>query len=155
MEAFARWAGIRLPQARTTFDELAPSLVPVRTPIGKAWVLALDEESLRAGGEPPDPTTVRLLPSGDALWLLYDDERALLVPDPDLRARLWTSRVWPGALLLGGDIAGTWRRAGTRLSIEPWRDLTPAEREAVEAEAAALPLPDEGAITVRWPDRWS
>lgn len=65
----------------------------------------------------------------------------------------WTSRVWPGALLVGGEVAGTWRRANEKVSIQPWRRLTPREQEAVEAEAASLPLPGiQDRIRVRWDD---
>ena len=59
----------------------------------------------------------------------------------DQRALLWTSRVWPGALLVEGEIRGTWRRAQHAVRIETWARLSRAAREAVEAEAAALPLP--------------
>jgi len=62
----------------------------------------------------------------------------------------WTSRVWPGAVLVAGEIVGTWRRAQANLSVHPWRRLTRAERDAVEAEARSLPLPVEGQISVRW-----
>ena len=94
---------------------------------------------------------MRLLPSGDAYWLLWGADRDLLVPDPAGRDRLWTPRVWPGALLLSGEIAGTWRRAGSNLDVETWRRLSPTERHAVEAEAAALPLPGlDRPVTVRW-----
>jgi hypothetical protein len=73
------------------------------------------------------------------------------VPDPRLRGELWTSRVWPGALLVDGELAGTWRRANQNLSIQAWRPLTRAERGAVEVEAAALPLPGlPGPIRVTW-----
>jgi hypothetical protein len=57
--------------------------------------------------------------------------------------------VWPGALLVGGEVTGTWRRAGAALTVQPWRPLSPAERDAVTAEAQSLPLPD-GRVTVRW-----
>jgi len=67
--------------------------------------------------------------------------REPLVPDARRRAQLWTSRVWPGALLVDGEVAGTWRRAGAVVSIAPWRKLSPAEWAAVEAEARSLPLP--------------
>ena len=64
---------------------------------------------------------------------------------------LWTSRVWPGAVLVAGEVVGTWRRAQATLSISTWRDLSPSERAAVEAEAASLPLPGiERDIVVRW-----
>jgi hypothetical protein len=95
---------------------------------------------------------VRLLPSGDAYWLQHDAaHRELLVPGAEERAALWTPRVWPGALLVAGELVGTWRRAQADLSVEPWRRLTKAERGAVEAEAASLPLPGLTApVAVRW-----
>ena len=138
--AFADWAGIR-PRAagRAAFDALAGELTPVRTPIGDAWILAGDEPSFGAAAGRPAPA--RLLPSGDAYWLLQGADRELLVPDPDNRRALWTPRVWPGAVLVHGEIVGTWRRSQTDVTIESWRRLSPAEREAVEAEAESMPLP--------------
>jgi hypothetical protein len=59
--------------------------------------------------------------------------------------------VWPGALLLGGEIRGTWRRAHDTVTIETWNRFSRVQRAAVEAEAATLPLPRiERGITVRW-----
>jgi hypothetical protein len=144
---FAKWAGIGAGDGRSAFAALADELVPVRTPIGDAWILASDEASFVGGGgaanggRSADRPTVRLLPSGDAYWLLYGPDRALLVPDPKRRGELWTPRVWPGALLVDGDIVGTWRRADADVGIDTWRALSSVEREAVEAEAATLPLP--------------
>ena len=105
---------------------------------------------MRAPTRPPAPA--RLLPSGDAYFLLLRaDERALLVPQQDRRERLWTSRVWPGALLVEGEIRGTWRRAQHVVRVEAWSRLSRAAREAVEAEAAALPLPGlERPVEVVW-----
>lgn len=146
--AFAKWAGVGAKQAADAFDTLRPELLAVRTPIGEGVLLAEDEPLMRAV---PPAAPVRLLPSGDAFWLLWGQDRELLVPDPRLRDELWTSRVWPGALLLAGDIAGTWRRAGVTFSIDPWRSLTAGEREAIEAEAATLPIPGtDGRISVTW-----
>lgn len=151
LAGFATWAGIRPPGARAAFEGLDRELVPVATPIGEAWLLERDEPAMRAPG--PTPASARLLPSGDALYLLQGPDRDLLVPDGRLRDRLWTSRVWPGALLLDGEIAGTWRRSNARLTISPWRGLTAGERAAVEEEAASLPLPGlQGAIDVGWDD---
>jgi hypothetical protein len=147
--AFARWAGIGLAQGRDAFEALSRSLTPVRTPIGEAWILTRDEPAVRAPAGPA--AAARLLPSGDAYFLLQGADRELLVPEARHRALLWTSRVWPGAVLLAGDIVGTWRRAHADLTIQPWRRLLRAERAAVEAEAATLPLPGvEGQISVRW-----
>lgn len=148
-ESFARWAGLGANEAATAFDSLGRSLLPVRTPIGDASILARDEPAIRA--EPGAPAPARLLPSGDAYWLLQGADRELLVPDAGRRGELWTPRVWPGAVLIGGEIAGTWRRAQAKLTIDPWRRLLPTERAAVEAEAHSLPLPGiEGQMSVMW-----
>ena len=61
---------------------------------------------------------------------------------PRRRGELWTPRVWPGAILVGGEIAGVWRRASAAVSLSTWRTLSPTERDAVVAEAESLPLPD-------------
>ena len=148
-QTFADWAGVKEEAARATFDALNRSLTPVRTPIGDAWILARDEPGFR---EPPGPpAAARLLPSGDAYYLYWGAGRELLIADAELRAELWTSRVWPGAVLVAGEIVGTWRRAQANLSVQPWRWLTRAERDAVEAEAQSLPLPGvEGEVAVNW-----
>lgn len=148
--SFARWAGIRPPEARAAFEALAAkALTPVRTPVGEAWILASDEAAF---GEPRRPAApARLLPSGDAYYLLWGADRELLVPDATERAALWTTRVWPGALLVGGNIAGVWRRSAGQVSIEAWRRFSRAEREAVEVEALSLPLPGlDGSMAVHW-----
>ena len=147
--SFARWAGVGRAEAKRAFDGLTRSLTAVRTPIGDGWILTRDERELRAPAR--RSTSVRLLPSGDAYWLLHGADRELLVRDATHRNLLWTPRVWPGALLVAGEIVGTWRRAQGDLAIEAWRRLTRAERDAVEAEAASLPLPGvEGRTSVRW-----
>jgi winged helix DNA-binding protein len=148
--AFGLWAGIGPRPAVAAFEALGTSLTQVRTPVGDTWILAEDEAAFRAAPTPAAP--VRLLPSGDAYFLLQGADRDLLVPDADRRGALWTPRVWPGALLLAGEIAGTWRRAGAQVTVQSWRRLSPAERDSVEAEAESLPLPGvDKRIIVRWP----
>jgi len=149
-ESFARWAGIGLPRDRAAFDSLRGSLTPVRTPVGDAWILTRDEPTFRVASGPV--AAARLLPSGDAYTLgILSDDRELVVPDPDRRRDLWTPRVWPGALLVEGEIVGTWRRTQGTLTIQTWRRLSQAARDAVESEAASLPLPGlRGEIVVRW-----
>jgi len=151
-DAFGKWAGIKPPVARAVFDDLRASLIEVRTPIGDAWILADDEE---ASSQPPGPVApARLLPSGDSYYLCWGADRELLVSDPDHRDALWTSRVWPGAVMVEGEIVGTWRRSQHKVTIVPWQRLSPSAREAVEAEAASLPLPDlDRSIAVTWEDR--
>lgn len=147
--SFTDWAGIATRRGPVIFEALGASLLPVSTPLGEAWAVKSDEAGLRA--EPGTPAAARLLPSGDAYFLLQGADRELLVPEADHRALLWTSRVWPGAVLVNGEIAGTWRRANADLSIEPWRPLSSNELEAVESEAVSLPLPGiSSSIRVRW-----
>jgi winged helix DNA-binding protein len=127
--SFARWAGI--------------------TPRGGAWILSDDETAIRKPPGPDAPS--RLLPSGDAYYLLQGDDRKLLIPEAKRRAELWTTRVWPGALLVDGDVVGTWRRANEKVSIKTWRRLTAAEREAVVEETESLPLAGlPGPIVITW-----
>jgi hypothetical protein len=148
-DAFAGWAGIKRSEAHAAFDALGASLMPVRTPIGHAWILSEDEPAF---GEPAGPAApARLLPSGDTYFLLKGADRELLVPEADRRRQLWTPRVWPGAVLVAGEIVGTWRRAGAVVIVGTGRRLSPSERDAVETEAASLPLPGlTSPIVVRW-----
>ena len=149
--AFAQWAGIRTPLGHASHEALAGSLMSVRTPIGGAWILASDEATLRARHEPV--AGARLLPSGDSYFLLQGADRELLVPEPDRRGALWTSRVWPGAVLLNGELVGTWRRANTDVTVQPWRRLSEPERAAIRSEAESLPLPAAlKAVRVNWAD---
>ena len=128
---------------------LGQALTPVQTPIGAGHILTQDEAAFRAAPQPAAPA--RLLPSGDAYFLRHGSDRDLLVPDAERRRALWTPRVWPGAMLVGGEIAGTWRRADTVITVQPWRPLSGAERDAVAAEAECLPLPGAaGRMAVRW-----
>src|SRR4029078_4786620 len=114
-ESFAQWAGIGPREANSAFDRLVRSLVLVRTPVGDALILGRDEASFRAGAGPVAPA--RLLPSGDAFYLLQGRDRELLVPNTSRAGELWTSRVWPGAVLVDGEVVGTWRRADRTVSV--------------------------------------
>lgn len=148
-DSFGNWAGVKPKRAAATFDELADELVPVTTPTGDGWILATDEDDLRHG--PERPTGVRLLPSGDLYWMLWGDDRQLLVRDADRRDELWTPRVWPGAVLVDGEIVGVWRRSKRTATVTPWKRPSPATRHAVEAEAASMPLPEpDTPVEVLW-----
>jgi hypothetical protein len=49
----------------------------VQTPVGDAWIRSRDEPALRAGPGPVAPA--RLLPSGDAFWLLQGADAATTI----------------------------------------------------------------------------
>lgn len=148
-EAFAGWAGISKRLGPETFARLSDELTPVVTPIGDAVILSDDEDTLRRDGKPS--AVVRLLPSGDTYYLVSGIQRDLILADKALRNLLWTSRVWPGAVLMDGEIVGIWRRAQHQVVVETWRRLSNQDRDRVEAEASALPLPDlDRDVTVTW-----
>lgn len=152
VDAFAQWAGVKPPVAASTFQSIVDELVAVETPIGLAWMLADDITAAR-WADPGPPAPARLLPSGDAYYLQWGAGRDLLVPDVHRRDALWTSRVWPGAVLVDGEIVGTWRRSGVDVDITTWARLTVGQRDAVDAEAVALPIPgDHTCVQVRWYD---
>jgi hypothetical protein len=92
-EAFARWAGLGPRDGAAAFRALDRSLTPVQTPVGDGWILSRDEPALRA--EPGPVAPARLLPSGDAYWLLQGADQELLVPDPGRRRKLWTRGCGP------------------------------------------------------------
>jgi len=144
---FSKWAGVTQKEADATMAALEDELVTVRTPVGVGQMLADD---VAAAGEVDPPATVRLLPSGDAYYLRWGADRGLLVPDARRRSDLWTARVWPGAMLVDGEIVGTWRRSERRVDLNPWHRLSADQRGAIEVEAASLPIPGEGRITAHW-----
>lgn len=149
--AFAKWAGLAGRSGDAAFEALAAEIVPVSTPIGDAWMLAGDIADVRSDADPS--TATRLLPSGDTYYLLHGADRDLLVSDEVRRDTLWTSRVWPGAVLVDGEIVGIWKRSQHQVTVEPWGRLSRAARASIENEAASLPLPSlDRDITITWQD---
>jgi hypothetical protein len=83
---------------------------------------------------------VRLLAPFDP-WLQLR-ERATLVDDRTRAKDLWRNLGRPGAVVVDGEVVGTWRprSAGARLTImwEPWVRLTKAQVVQAEHEAGVL-----------------
>ncbi len=146
-ESFSQWAGVTAKQAQATFADLRAELTSVVTPMGIRLILTEDHPALTA--EPEPTAAVRLLPSGDTFYLLQGADRELLIADEERRSELWTSRVWPGAVLIDGEVVGTWRRNKGNVTISTWRSLSKRECEAVEAEASSFPL-QERRIALSW-----
>lgn len=103
--SFARWAGVIQSEALDIFRQLGKELRSVGTPVGDRYFLVSDEALLFS--KPSVTESTRLLPSGDAYFLVWDEDRDMIVPQSVHRAALWASRVWPGALLLRGELAGS------------------------------------------------
>jgi Winged helix DNA-binding domain len=111
-----------------------PEAVAVDVDGRKAWMLPAGE----AAEVPAD--LVRLLGPFDPL--LQARDRDVLVPESARHKALWPALGRPGAVLVGTDLAGTWRprAAGRRLTVRLglWRPLTRSTRDLVEQQAERL-----------------
>ena len=154
-EEFAWWSGGwagsfgattrgELSDAQQTFRSLETELTEVVLGGRKRWALRADRSSLERAGP---VETVRLLPAGDPY--LASPDRALLVPEPRARSELWPKSVWPGALLVNGELVGTWRRQVGRVTVRTWRPLETEVKEAVEEEVSGMPI-QSARKEVRW-----
>jgi hypothetical protein len=101
------------------------------------FALDADLDSLRSDGCAP---ALRLLGPFDAYLQLRD--RELLVEDEAQRKDLWRVLGRPGAIVVDGEVIGTWRprSSGKRLTIltEPWRSVTRRTRQDVAEQAERL-----------------
>ena len=94
----------------------------------------------RAPLPPADtPAPPRFLLRWDNLYLGHaSGARDRIVP-PRLRKRVYTvNTVMPATFLVDGFVAGTWRQERDRVTIEPWRRLTRAERTSLKSELDGL-----------------
>ncbi|ONH61643.1 hypothetical protein CcI49_05410 [Frankia sp. CcI49] len=100
------------------------------------WILAEDRDRLGHGAV----TSTRLLGPYDLF--LQARDRALLVGDQARAKALWPVLGRPGAVLVGGEVAGLWRPRQTagklRLNLTMWRPLTQALRASIDAQAERL-----------------
>lgn len=138
-EDYASWSGLGVGEARTAFEMIADQLIEVEFDDLSFYLLKdrageLDEPD--AGG-----LSVRLLPAYDSYLLGYRD-RALILDDMHAR------RVHPGgglirpALLVDGQVAGTWQlrkgRQAVTISVEPFEELSHEAARKLEREVADL-----------------
>lgn len=104
----------------------------------RAWVAADAVDALRTA---PAPRLTRLLPPLDP-WLQARD-RSLLVPDRAHQKALWRAIGSPGAVLVDGEVVGTWRskkagRGTLRVDVTPFQDLSRRVRQEVDDEAGRV-----------------
>jgi hypothetical protein len=125
----ANWAGLSIGDVEPALKRL--SLRRFKTEDGTDLV---DLEDLPLP-EADTPAPVRFLPTWDAA-LLAHARRALILPEQH-RPRIFNTKMPQsiGTFLVDGAVAGTWRPDGT---IEPFEDLSAAQRKAVDAEARRL-----------------
>ena len=152
---FARWLGIAPRHVAGLFGGLAGDTERVMLDGEPAWTLAGDT------GTPPRPHRgVRLLPYFD-VYVVAGQPRDRLYPGA-AAARALTPSGQAGnypVLLVDGVVGGVWhqRRSGRRLAltVEPLRELTPAQLRQLDDEAGlvgavmeATPALTVGPVTV-------
>ena len=98
----------------------------------------LPEALVDAVTRAPKPDGVALVPPNDPY--LRQVDRTLLVPDSKRRHQVWRALSGPGALLVDGEVAGTWRYRGSahEVTISPFDNLAPAQRTKAEKSAQRI-----------------
>jgi len=131
------WTGSTPQDAAETMKALAPELATVD--VGGEEVLMLHAD-VEVAQEAPRPSGLVMLPPED----VYINRLCgpLLAPNAELHGRLYPHAPLPGALVLDGEVAGTWRRRDRQFSVTPVPGRANGElAERVAEAAAALPLP--------------
>lgn len=128
----ASWAGLQIADVRRGAEGLA--LRPYRDEDGHALVDLED-------APPPDPgaaAPVRFLPHWDAVLLVHA-RRTGVLPEA-YRPRIFSTKnpFSVGTYLVDGAVAGAWSVRDGHVVLEPYVDLDPRVRKAVEQEREAL-----------------
>jgi hypothetical protein len=128
----AAWAGLTSTEARAAGKDL--DLVRYRDEAGSE-LIDLPHAPLP---DPAMPAPVRFLPHWDANLLVHTRRTGLL---PELyRPRIFSIRnpFSVGAYLVDGVVAGAWSVKDGRIELDPFHELSTADRRAVDGERAAL-----------------
>jgi hypothetical protein len=132
---FAAWLGIRSTEAQEWWDLVNDDLAEVDFD-GRRWMLAEDVDTLK---DATMPTGVRLLPPRDPYTQMRD--RSTIV-EKKHHSDVWKTVGEPGALLIEGEVSGTWRARmkGTRLEVTltPFASLAASLKKALTVEAEAI-----------------
>jgi hypothetical protein len=129
------WSG--LAHIQDTIRSLRPQLVVFRDERGEELFDLL--EAPRPDADPPAPP--RFLGEFDNMLLSYADRARIM--DETHRKRVFTTNgIIRATFLLDGFVAGTWKLAHkselAEMHLEPFRELTEQERDALSEEAESL-----------------
>jgi hypothetical protein len=129
------WSG--LTRLAEVVDRLRPGLRTFRDERGKELFDLPDAPRPAAG----TPAPVRLVAEFDNLVLSHADRGRVI--SPAHRQRLNTRNgIFPGTVLVDGFVAGMWRitrsRGAATLTLEVFVPVSPADRDAIAAEAKRL-----------------
>ncbi|MGW1955766.1 winged helix DNA-binding domain-containing protein [Streptomyces sp. NPDC001920] len=124
------WSG--LTRMRGAFERLRPELATFRDENG----VELFDLPDAPRPDPDTPAPPRFLPEFDNLLLSHAD-RTRVIPSAN-RGRTWQANTFYCPLLVDGFLAGVWRILGDALVIEPFTELTKAQRDEVSEEAERM-----------------
>lgn len=125
------WCG--LTRLKAVVDDIRPGLRVFHDESGRELFDLPD-----APRPPADtPAPVRYLPDFDNLLRSHAD-RTRVIDDLSRKRMNRRNGVVPHALLVDGEVAGWWRLDDAVLTVTPYRPLTAAEADAVEAEGREL-----------------
>lgn len=132
---FAAWLGIRSTEAAAWWDLLEGELTEIR--FGrKTWMLTEDVDALHSVQM---PRGVRLLPPRDPYTQMRDRET---IVDKVHHSTVWKTVGEPGAVLVDGRIAGTWRgrkkNSNFTVTFSLFDTVQTKEKRALTAEAEAI-----------------
>lgn len=133
---------------RPVWSDLADDLTDIEV---EGENLYATKAMVDAVGDAPAPPPVVLLPPRDTYLLGH---RTFLAPDRALAKEVWRPVGSPGALVVEGELAGTWRarKSGKtlQLTVTPHRTLSARHRKALDqqAEVVASARAHDGKVAV-------
>lgn len=133
LQDLARWAGLTQAEARIGLEGAGKAVVRETVAGQDYWMPTAPP------ARPGDVDRVFLLPGFDEYLLGYGDRSAVLDPE-------FAPRICPGGngmfsptVVIGGQVTGTWKRTlkkgAVTIDVTPFRPLTSAETQALNAEA--------------------
>jgi hypothetical protein len=149
VQRLAVWTGVQPRDGAETWRSIEKELVAVDIRGESRSMLAADLDALTGAAQ---LTGVRLLPFDDAFTKL---DKELLVADEKRRGTVFppigrSVGHIPGAILVDGEIVGSWQRQQRKVTLHPWKRLPAAVRDEIEREAMAFPIAAKSKASVRW-----
>jgi hypothetical protein len=137
---FAWWSGLTLREAQRGIELAKGSLLRETIDGNTYWRSPGGDGREPDGGRPGGGGGALLLSIYDEYTIAYRD-RGALGDGRRLERLISMGNALTSVLILGGIIAGTWKRvlarAGVELTVSPFRALRRAEKEAIRAAASA------------------
>jgi hypothetical protein len=134
VQDFVWWSGMTARDTSAALEAIKPSIVRETIGSGTYYLAPSAKPAAR------EADTVDLLPIYDEYLMSYKDRGALVEPLRPGEARKHDD--YGHFLMVDGKLAGTWRRnkhkAGIEVAVSPYRPLTRAQTESLEATARQL-----------------